>query len=99
MNPTSAWGACSSTSNPTDHPDVTFQLPSQTGNPYTISSKIVDTQAGNTDMSGLQLQGEGVAEQGTTITPQHNPYIYRLELQSSQSATAENANIEVLYAY
>jgi hypothetical protein len=90
---------CSNSSNPTDTPDVTFNLLSNAGTPYTISSKIVDTQVGNSDLSGLQLQGEGVAEQSASITPMHSPYIYRLELQGSQSATSEQANIEVLYAY
>jgi hypothetical protein len=90
---------CSNSPNPADNPDMTFKLLSDTGNPYTISSKIVETKIGNTDLSGLQLQGEGVAEQSSSIIPMHSPYIYRLELQGSQSATSEQANIEVLYAY
>jgi hypothetical protein len=97
----SPWPGCSNSSNPTDTPDMTFQLLSNiTGNtPYTISAKIVDTKVGNSDLSGLQLQGEGVAEQSSSIIPMHSPYIYRLELQGSQSPTSEQANIEVLYAY
>ena len=72
---------------------------SATGNPYKIFAKIVETKPGNSDTSGLQLQGEGVAEASASITPMHNPYIYRLEVQGEQSATSERGNIEVLYAY
>ena len=103
-NPSSKWVAagCSSTSSsstPTDHPDMTFQVSSASGSPYTIYSKIVETKTGNSDISGLQLDGSGVAEAGTAISPMHYPYVYRLEIQGQQSATSERANIEVLYAY
>jgi len=98
--PSSTWPAgCSNTPSPTDHPDLTYNVLSATGNPYKIYSKIVETKAGNTDTSGLQLEGEGVAEASSSIAPMHNPYIYRLEVQGQQSATSERANIEVLYAY
>jgi len=98
--PSSTWPAgCSNTPSPTDHPDLTYSVLSATGNPYTIYSKIVETKPGNTDTSGLQLQGEGVAEASASITPMHNPYIYRLEVQGEQSASSERANVEVLYAY
>ena len=104
MHPSSMWVAlgCSASSNspsPTDHPDLTFNVLSATGNPYTIYSKIVETTVGNSDVSGLQLLGEGVAEGSPTITPMHYPYIYRLEVQGEQSSTSESGNIEVLYAY
>ena len=97
--PSSTWGTCSSTPSPTDHPDLTYNVLSATGNPYKIFAKIVETKPGNSDTSGLQLQGEGVAEASASITPMHNPYIYRLEVQGEQSATSERGNIEVLYAY
>jgi hypothetical protein len=101
LNP-SPWSSvanCSNSSKPTDNPDMTFKLLSNTGNPYTISAKIVETKVGNSDVSGLQLEGGGVSETSPGITPMHNPYIYRLEVQGSQSTTSERANIEVLYAY
>lgn len=100
-SPSSNWPAgCSNTAEPKKSPDLTFQLSATSGAPYTIYSKIVDTLLGNTDISGLQLEGAGVAEAQSGITPQHFPYVYRLELQGERSvgATAQ-ANIEVLYAY
>ena len=98
---TKNWPAgCSNTPNPKKEPDLTFQLSAATGNPFTVYSKIVDTSSGNSDVSGLQLEGSGVAEGSSLITPQHFPYIYRVEVQGERenNSTAQ-ANIEVLYAY
>lgn len=99
--PSGKWPAgCSNSSSPKQNPDMKFNLLSATANPYTIYSKIVETMLGNTDISGLQLEGAGVAEGATVITPQHFPYLYRLEIQGEQSiASSAQANIEVLYAY
>ena len=99
--PSDKWPAgCSNSSSPKQNPDMTFNLLSTTANPYTIYSKIVETALGNTDLSGLQLEGAGVAEATPGITPQHFPYMYRLELQGEQTvASSAQANIEVLYAY
>jgi hypothetical protein len=99
--PSDKWPAgCSNSSSPKQNPDMTFNLLSTTANPYTIYSKIVETVLGNTDLSGLQLEGAGVAEATSGITPQHFPYMYRLELQGEQTvASSAQANIEVLYAY
>lgn len=99
--PSSKWPAgCSNSSSPKQSPDMTFNLLSATANPYTIYSKIVETMLGNTDVSGLQLEGAGVAEAAAGISPQHFPYLYRLEIQGEQStASSAQANIEVLYAY
>jgi len=101
MMPSGNWPAgCSNSSSPKQNPDMTFNLLSATASPYTIYSKIVETMLGNSDVSGLQLEGAGVAEGSSGITPQHFPYLYRLELQGEQSTTSsEQANIEVLYAY
>jgi len=102
---TSKWQAasCSSSSsslNPTQMPDFQFSLQSNGQNPYTVYSKIVDTVQGNTDMSGLQLLGGGVAEAQTSVTAQHFPYIYRVEVQAERSTNAtEQANLSVVYAY
>lgn len=99
--PSGKWPVgCSNSSSPKQSPDVTFNLLSLTSSPYTIYSKIVETMLGNTDVSGLQLEGAGVAEGASGITPQHFPYLYRLEIQGEQSVAASSqANIEVLYAY
>ena len=99
--PSSKWPTgCSNSSSAKQSPDMRFNLLSATATPYTIYSKIVETMLGNTDISGLQLEGAGVAEGSAGITPQHFPYLYRLELQGEQStASTAQANIEVLYAY
>lgn len=99
--PSSQWPAgCSNTPSPKQNPDLTFNLLSASTSPYTIYSKIVETMLGNTDVSGLQLEGAGVAESTSGITPQHFPYLYRLEVQGEQSqSSSAQANIEVLYAY
>jgi len=100
-NPTHRWPVgCSSSSSPKQSPDFTFKLTATTGNPFMVYSKIVDTMSGNTDLSGLQLEGSGVVEGSSVLTPQHFPYTYRLEIQSERenNATAQST-IEVLYAY
>lgn len=103
--PTNLWAAngCppnATTINPTSQSDVQITLPATNGTQFTVYSKIVDTIAGNTDTSGLQLEGAGVAESNTIIVPQHFPYVYRLEVQGQRSVNpAEKSNISVLYAY
>ncbi|ABK98618.1 hypothetical protein [Pelobacter propionicus] len=97
----SEWDASYSRSlNPKVSPDFTLKLTAAQGQPYSVYTKIVDTVLGNTDMSGLQLEGAGVAESLTVITPQHLPYVYRVEVQAERETNAhEQANISVLYAY
>ncbi len=101
--PTSQWSAaCSQSLNPKSAPDFDFSLQAQgaSAQPYTVYTKIVDTVTGNTDTSGLQLEGAGVAESGTIITPQHFPYIYRVEVQAERTTRAtEQANLSIQYAY
>jgi len=98
--PASCTAANTTTINPKSSPDLQIQLKATSGPDFTVYSKIVDTVAGNSDISGLQLEGSGVAESSTIITPQHYPYIYRLEVQGERSANAvEKSNISVLYAY
>jgi len=101
--PTSKWSSsCSSTINPKSLPDVSFTLQATGAStaPFTVFTKIVDTLKGNSDTSGLQLEGAGVAEASAVITPQHFPYVYRVEVQAERSVKAtEQANLSVLYAY
>lgn len=98
---TSEWNAaCNATTSAKSGADFRLQLQATGGQPYAVYSKIVDTIFGNTDVSGLQLEGAGVAESLAVITPQHIPYVYRLEIQSERASNAlEQANISVLYAY
>jgi|ERR1039457_1861330 hypothetical protein len=100
-NATSGWGTCNNTADPAVSPDLTFTMPASTnGIPFTVYSKIVDTVNGNTDISGLQLEGAGVAESQAVLSPPHFPYVYRVEIQGQrQSSSTAKANIEVLYAY
>lgn len=98
---TAAWpNGCDAGPSPTQNPDMNLTLQAVSGNPFKVYSKIVDTTVGNSDVSGLQLEGSGVAEGSTVLTPQHFPYIYRVEVQGErQDNPTAQANIEVLYAY
>jgi hypothetical protein len=86
--------------NPKELPDLQFNMQAMSGAPYTVYAKIVDTLKGNTDMSGLQLEGAGVAETTVVVTPQNIPYVYRMEIQAERSTNAvEQGNMTVVYAY
>lgn len=99
--PTALWpNACSQTHNPKATPDVSFELKGTGNQPFKVYAKIVDTIVGNSDIGGLQLEGAGVAEGNVLISPQHFPYVYRMEVQGERtSAATEQANLSVLYAY
>jgi len=99
--PTKNWPAeCSRTPTVKSGFDLSFELSATTGNPFVVYSKIVDTTTGNSDVSGIQLEGAGVAEGNTVLTPQHFPYLYRVEVQGErENSPSAQANIEVLYAY
>lgn len=101
--PTSQWSSsCSQTLQAKAASDISFTLPATGAGtaPFTVFTKIVDTILGNSDTSGLQLEGAGVAEASSVITPQHFPFVYRLEVQAERSTkAAEQANLSVLYAY
>jgi Tfp pilus assembly protein PilX len=102
---TNNWTSCGAANmslNPAEAPDITFRL---AGNPgaadFNVLVKIVDTVAGNTDISGLDLQGMGVVETGSgMVTPKQNPYMYRLEIRAERTTNPdERANLSVLFAY
>jgi len=98
---TSDWPIdCDSSPFASKNPDFNIKLSAVSGNPFTVYSKIVDTVVGNSNIGGLQLEGAGVAESQNVLTPQHFPYVYRLEIQGQRenNPTAQ-ATIEVLYAY
>jgi hypothetical protein len=91
---------CSNTPLAKQDPDISFNLAATSGNQFVVYSKIVDTVKGNSDVGGLQLEGSGVAQSSSVLTPQSFPYIYRLEVQGErQNNPTAQANIEVLYAY
>lgn len=103
---TSSWSTACNVNNssldPTVSPDMTLTLNGVAPQPnYVVFTKIVDTIPGNTDTSGISLQGSGVV-QGSAgiITPQHFPYIYRIEVQGQrQTNPDEKANLSAVYAY
>jgi Flp pilus assembly pilin Flp len=99
--PTSQWpSGCSQQSNPKQSPDMSLLLPSTIGDRFRVYTKIVDTVKGNSDVSGLQLEGAGVAESSPVLTPQHFPYLYRVEVQGERETNArEQSNVSALYAY
>ncbi|MBT0665630.1 hypothetical protein KI809_15075 [Geobacter pelophilus] len=99
--PIAQWPSdCSSAMSPRQSPDMSFTLQATAGDPYKVYAKIIDTVSGNSDLSGLQLEGSGVAESSPILTPQHFPYLYRVEVQGERSSNArEQANISALYAY
>lgn len=90
-------------------PDIKFELPATGGQPFAVYAKIVDTVIGNTDMSGLSLEGSGVGQQNSVVTPQHIPNMYRLEIQAEKGSNefiaqatgtvVEKGALSVLYAY
>jgi hypothetical protein len=91
---------CSNAPSPKSSPDISFKLTAASGTNYKIYSKIVETIQGNSDTSGLQLEGSGVAESSSLLKPKHFPYVYRMEIQGErENNPTEQANIEVLYAY
>jgi hypothetical protein len=103
LKPTGSWAAgCDSTMDPKTNPDMRFTLsgvpPAQ---PFVVSAKIVDTAQGNSNTSGITLEGGGVAEtQAGMINTEHFPYLYRVEAHGERQANpSEKANFTILYAY
>ncbi len=88
---------------PTKNPDITFNLLSVTGGsrPYRVDVKIIDTSTGNSDLSGIMLEGGGVVNLGGgNVAIRHFPYLYTIASEGKlQNSTTERANLELLYAY
>lgn len=109
-NPTNAWQEGAPASNaqkaldPTNTPDFQFTLGIAPAT-FTVFAKIVDTVQGNSDVGGLvttgELGGAGVVASNTgLISPPHNPYLYRLEVQTEATANPrERARLSLLYAF
>jgi hypothetical protein len=107
-NPASNWGnmcgasPSSSTNLPASY-DMWFTLKGPPLQPnFNVYVKIVDTQPGNSDLTGqTQLDsGSGVAYGASGISPMHIPATYHIETQAqSASNPREKARLSVLYAY
>jgi len=98
---TADWPGCSMTLNPTDTPDLWFDLIG-INTTYRVSVKIVDTIRGNSDLSGEELGGSGVVSATTgLITAPPMPYLYRVEINSEDNTGTleERARFSALYAF
>jgi hypothetical protein len=104
-DPTTNWpisASCDNSLTITSNPDLQLSLAGIGTTPgYTVFAKIVDTAAGYTDMSGLQLGGTGVVSSSSqTLRAPPQPYMYRLEVNAQSTLNPmERSNISVLYAY
>jgi hypothetical protein len=95
-------GGCSNSLDAKATPDIRFTLSGiAPARPFDVYTKITDTVAGNSNTSGITLEGQGTAEsQSGIITAQHFPYMYRMEVQSErQNDPTAKANFTILYAY
>jgi hypothetical protein len=102
LKETSTWGgSCDRTSDPKSSPDMKFTLKSQEAPNFVVYVKIVDTTLGNTNTQAIPLEGAGVAESQTgVLTPQHFPYLYRVEVQAEREIhPQERVSMELLYAF
>lgn len=106
-NKSAQWSSCggnSTTDNAKDTPDMVFTL--KGANPiaggYTVYSKIIDAQPGNSDMSGVEMLEAGTGVTGATpgISPKHVPGLYRVEVLGEREVSPqEKGRLSVLYAY
>ena len=97
---------------PKQSTDMTFNLKA-TNDPvgFNVFAKITDTRCGsdtagqpcsNSDSTGVDYldAGSGVASSSGSVTPQHRPAYYRIEVQSERAVNPnEKAQLSVLYAY
>src|ERR1700674_2329958 len=94
---TGFWPAvCLDSLPPAKMADLTLQLQSTGSSPFTVYSKIVSTRVGNSDMSGFNLIGGGVAESNNIVYPQSQPYLYTIEVQGQRVGDASiSSDVEV----
>jgi hypothetical protein len=100
--PTGTCNIASNNLNPLNSPDIQLTLNGVVNSAnLLVSVKIVDTEPGNTDTSGISLLGSGVVgAQSGIITPQHIPYLYRVEVEGQrQTNPDEKASLSAVYAY
>lgn len=104
--PTKGWdGTCSQTSDPSDAPDLSFNLKGPStddADGFAIFAKIVDTIPGNSDPAGIDYldQGGSVSGNEEGIHPLHVPAIYNISVVGvRRDRTREKAGLSLLYAY
>jgi len=103
-DPTASWPfavTCNADIDPTDAPEVQCVLPGESGKSYLFSSKIIDTVAGSSDLSGESLGGTGVVSSNSGLIPSPPaPYLYRVEVESTDAVSViEKSRWSVLYAF
>lgn len=98
-------------SNPKVSTDMTFNLKAKNDTiGFNVYAKITDTRCGgvpgqpcsNSDTSGVDYldAGGGVASSTGSVTPQHRPAFFRIEVQSERAVNPnEKSQLSVLYAY
>lgn len=99
--------AASKSLDPKNEPDATFKLrgqpiPGLSNTDFNIYAKIVDTQPGNSDTSGVDFldSAAGVAYGVSGVSPMHMPATYRIEVQGERETNPqEKAKLSVLYVY
>lgn len=78
---------------------LTFSMPNNPNIQADLS--IVSTGLGNSSKSGYELETGGVVNNNSgTITPQHFPYLYQMDIQAyNASNRIENARLSTIYIY
>ena len=98
---------------PTESPDLSFILKSTNDAAgFRVYTKITDTRCGgntalnepctNSDLTGIDYleSGSGVTGGGGTVTPQHKPAYYSIEVQGERASNPrEKSKLSVLYVY
>lgn len=82
--------------------DMTLTLVSEPPNPnMLVDTTILRTSQGNSGTSSNVLVGGGVINTSAgTITPQHFPYMFQVDIQArSAMNTRENARLSAIFAY
>jgi hypothetical protein len=92
---TNNWSNCGPSNwslDPTESPDMTFTL-SGVKEDFGVSVKIVDATHGNTDRGGRDLIGWGVVEGDVPVPPKHNPFVYRMEINSTSTSSSSGGSV------
>lgn len=78
---------------------LTFSMPNSPN--IQVDLTITSTSRGNSGKSANLLETGGVVDSGgSTITPQHYPYLYQMEIQAYNAANRiENATLSTIYVY
>ncbi|MDO5674717.1 MAG: hypothetical protein Q4G66_07360 [bacterium] len=78
---------------------LTFSMPNNPAIQADLT--IVSTGRGNSGKSGYELETGGVVNNSSgTITPQHFPYLYHMEIEAyNASNRIENARLSTIYIY